>query len=65
MDSHGYKVQLCKPQISQHRLYSLPVPLLGSEDDLIDIMDWIGMAALQLEWYADITVKLGLYGYVN
>lgn len=51
LDLHGFPVAQCQPQFKQHQLKNIKMPILIGDSDLGDLIEWVGVAALGVEWY--------------
>jgi hypothetical protein len=50
IDLLGFQIIQCVPSLEKIILNQTNVPLLCPETDLLDIVEWVGTAALNIKW---------------
>lgn len=52
LDLNKFTVKQCKPKTSLNRLYNLSVPVIedGETLEMLDLVEWVGAASLNIEW---------------
>lgn len=54
LDLNGFKVVQCQPSLEEMHLPQLTVPLLAPQTRIMDVMEWIGTAVLNIEKYISL-----------
>jgi len=49
LDAAQFNVSECQHQLNQHQLFNREVPHLNQETDLVDLVEWVGAAILEIE----------------